>query len=895
MEEPDSLLNNFREALQKSLQVARAPKVEFRRVDAAGHVVYAGLEEFIEHFDDRLRDENEDITTLAGQLLHLYTLYFPLSTQLQLEPTAITSMLAVKANRVHSGRLWPEGCWLGSHYLPNPVWLRQQEMENVFGLKAETYKQVLRQLGFGPVHAPSKDALDQIWHSLYNSHPDIRTRISERYAVVSYVQYAQKQAPNSWAMEVDAVLTAMADMGIISEKAVWFDKLASRQYEDSQKWWGATATMQFLFNPVIVILPRVSEREEFTPEVKKTLWGSEEADDMFARFVRHAKSCSKCQESYVLEWALKQDQVMPIATLRTWPRVEHQLGAHGLGLFTSEITYAALAALLTCSYAMFSTLFSASRGTLLNELLRTGAPPSSTYVKEDGSVQVGWVNISCTSNWLQNRNPVKYVTTLREMASLSAELVRLFCNLHTPKLLSRNFLAMSTDEGAADLRSNIDTASGLYYPAEDSMYVDVPIMIRFNTNELRGCHTDHTVLSSEAYAQLQMYWAYVSMSENFCRVTTKDMDSAGSLIARRKAVEVLVYGRAGKAPCFSWDDKLVAVILLSSPSVFLEAVDHWHDQVKLSKLTKGLRESGILDESQDIEWVPNTLIAVLAVTGNQSVHRLLPCFMPMRDNRRVCLGTLRNAANDHHVQAARVTTAKQKGWFSRLCRSLLPCGVKTGGRTKKCFLGYFAGHLPLVTVDALPFKTTRATALPSINDYVYRKLQEASLCDSNMVVVGQPWTDLKEQQAGQCWHCQELLAHGFETPGAAQAPTEWLIPLYSDYTPPPGIHLGLGSFDPLNVFSLVDPDVSFGCHPDSIAVLLERNRDNSVHAATIVCFGLLGASNDSKQVCACATCYNVIVYDYNYGDDVLNGVWTLMPIFGYNLAELRDSGIDVIR
>ncbi|KAI5071527.1 hypothetical protein GOP47_0013778 [Adiantum capillus-veneris] len=855
-----SLLNQFREALNTSLAEAKASRVQFEGLDAAGEV-RGGVEDLVDHYGalmDDLRDDKEDNSELARDLLHLHSIYFPSSRQF-------------------NDDMEPE---------PNPTWLSEQELDNVFGLEADTYKQVLRDLGYGPVRALTKDALDYIWHSLYACPSDIQPCDVDRYAVVSYVQCADKKPPECWTTEVDAVLTTMVEMQVISDKALWFDKLASRQYNDSQKWWAATATMQFLFNPVIVILPRVSERQSFAAGVRQTLWGSKEADKIFARYLRHAESCSKCQESYVLRWALKQDYVMPIAALRTWPRVEHMLGAHGSGLFTSDTSYAALAALLTCSYAMFSTLFHISRGALFHELLVAGLLPVSTYTKEDQSVRVGWVDISCTSHWLDVGN---YLTPLKEMASLIVELgMHLFCKLHPRKLLARSF-RMANRDGAVDQHIKVDAMSGLYYPFEDETDIDIPTMARFNVSDTMGFHGDYTDMSYDAFAEIQVYYALESMGQNFRAISMGSVGNPGYLIARRKAVEVLVHGRGSQAPCYAWDDKLVATILLSSPTVFLQAIHYWENQDELSNLTKGLRDAGVLDETQDVDWVPNTLIAVLAGEAGSTVHRLLPRPVPMGTNKRVCVGTLRIAANDQHVQAR---GPQQKRDFLRLCEGLFSCGIKTGGQTRKTFLGYFMGHLPMVTVDALPFKTTVGTALPSMNDYVYRKLQEASLADSNMVMVRQPWTKSKEQQAGQCWHCQQLLAHGFDTPGAMQAPTRWISPMASDYTPPPGVRWGLGSFDPLNAFSFFDAGYQFGQHADSIGVLLERDRRNYLHAYSVVYFGLLG-SQGPNQVSTCSSCYGVIVYDFE--GDVIYNAWTLMPILGYNLHnELRKSEIDLV-
>ncbi|KAI5071318.1 hypothetical protein GOP47_0013569 [Adiantum capillus-veneris] len=481
-------------------------------------------------------------------------------------------------------------------------------------------------LGYAPVGALSKDVLDETWEALYN--PEKTgvaldwTSNAESYAVVSYVQYAGgKKPPATWTNEVDEVLNALVPLQIIADKAVWFDKLASRQYIDSQKWWGAAATMQFLFNPVIVLLPRMSEQESFRPTVGRTIWGGDEADKVFENFMAHAMHCENCHSSLALRWALQQDRVLPVAALRTWPRVEHALGDGGFGLFTSEATDGALAALLTCAFAMLSFLCRNDRN--LHLMLCDAKLLPSSFIAEDGSVLIGWVQISC-SDW-QHRpaSAADTMESLKGMASCMMELYHLFCKLQSPKqlslqqsLLDRKDEYLISHEFKQVMRHEFrQLPSGLYYPelaprghsgsTEDNtdqdplLQIDVPTLIlaRFQSNDTIAVHAHYAVtMPMSAFAFAQVYWAVANVQRNLTKRAVPIINNAQFLVARQQTLTTLVHSSAAQPPCYAWDDKLVAAILLSSPKVFRDAFQIWQNQNNggnmLARLNKVLCDIG---------------------------------------------------------------------------------------------------------------------------------------------------------------------------------------------------------------------------------------------------------------------------------------------------------------
>ncbi|KAI5067686.1 hypothetical protein GOP47_0018214 [Adiantum capillus-veneris] len=860
------------QSIQEALKSALADG--FEKVGISGIDIIKGILEYVQQF----REHTDDMT-LARQLHRLHSMYFSRPGQWKYSEHVETMYrrLARKVNHVALGKLWPEGSWLSEHFTPNPSWLTQKEADNVLGMDAPTYRHSLRQLGYAPLSAPTKDALDQIWLALYSSTAAaaaLQTTDTERYAVVSYVQVAgRKEPPATWTSEVDSVLTALAEMEIITEKAVWFDKLASRQYKDSQKWWGAAATMQFLFNPVIVLLPRLSEQQAFVASVGNTLWGSDEADRFFGSFVQHAKQCTCCRASYTLRWALEQDFVLPIASLRTWPRVEHALGASGFGLFTSETTYVALAALLTCTFAMFGALFKNDQN-LLKLLMPENFLPS-THVRDDASIMIGWVHVSC-SNWQSLNAGQEDLPALKEIASCMNELRHLFCKLQTPKHLASQRTAWSDLGGPQYETKQCKPCGGLFYPITEPDWedkVDVPTLAQYNSNDTFDLHSDYRYVSRSLFAIVQLYWALSNMSRNsriYVQGEKRSISNGQFLTARREALTTLVHSKAAEAPCYAWDDKVVAAILLSSPKVFLDAVKHWGDAQMLADLTASLRNAGVLAETEEVHWEPNTLIAALAMDDRRhTVHRLLP--RPEGAWRKRCA----------HVRHLIATNTILEGLGT------------TDVSTHKCFAGYFLGHLPLRTLDALHFRTPAGSSLPRLNDWVYRGLQRTSLCDSNIVVIrhailGPPAAppshaydpDQQVQQISYCWHCQKLLEAGLEPPGATRAPDELIWPAICPPDDPSlqGVIWGLGCYDPLNLGMLFDPNYYFGLQPDTVSVLLEHvgTRRNTLHAHALAHFSILGSA-----VHACSKCYGIILEEH----DPHWGLWTILPIDCSNFNE----------
>ncbi|KAI5083673.1 hypothetical protein GOP47_0003416 [Adiantum capillus-veneris] len=824
------------------------------------------------------------VLALACQLHHLYSIYFTGRPQIwrDCNPNAVVGALAYKAIRVDCGRLWPEGCWIGTLHKPNPTWLSEQEYTSVVGdiEYAVEYKKMLHRLGYAPLTAPTKEALDKIWHDLYILNIDLSSTgppppplppilpISplDKYAVVSYVQCADRtKPPATWTAEVDSVLTALVQSGIITEKVLWFDKLASRQYKDSQLWWGASATMQFLFNPVIVILPRMSEHSSFAPSVGSSIWGADEAvDAMYKCFLAHAHNCKECQSSFALKWALQQDHVIPAASLRTWPRVEHALGASGLGLFTSETTYSALVACLTCAFAMFGAILKNYRA-LYHALKADATPLPSTYVREDGSILVaGWVIVSC-SRWHYSFDELVNMDMepLKEMASCLMELHHLFCQLQSPRLVtlgrtSQNGINMLVYEG-----SRLPELPGLFY-LKDEEDVDVPTLARFNTNNTYRLFLSHRDEPEDVVVALHHHWALAEIQKN---QPQEDIITTSFVAARHRALSTLVYTKAAQAPCYAWDDKLVAAILLSLPNLFAEAVTYWNKGSEwLTHLSSEvLLEVGITDQNI-IEWEPNALIVALAMLKDDyNLHRLVP----------------RPSTGIHKAMDRPVKVQSLEG----------------DGCHFKSFAAFFLGQLPHTSLDALCFRNAENM---KVKEWVYKMLQDGALCNINVVVLRSLLPAGESKDKLHCWHCRNRRGENRNNAGVVidfAALQQFVDDILSNDQSEPCAMWGLGSFDPLNLGDLCDEDSFFGERPDTVAVLLKRRQstDDSagstsfLHAYALANFCILGSRHTHK----CNDCHAIIILEKDHGKPM--AMWTIIPLLGYKLPHEFIPGFAEIR
>lgn len=198
-------------------------------------------------------------------------------------------------------------------------------------------------------------------------------------------------------------------------------------------------------------------------------------------------------------------------------------------------------------------------------------------------------------------------------------------------------------------------------------------------------------------------------------------------------------------------------------------------------------------------------------------------------------------------------------------------------------LVFFLGHLPSRAWQSLQFRTVSGKKLPHMNDWVCQMLQDASLSDTNMVVVRQERVgSVEEEESAQCWHCQKLLRAGQETPGCSRAPKELLMPIACSPDDPDlaSIKWGLGSFDPLNIATLDDQNHYFGMGPDAIAVLLEHvtgTRGRRFHAYALAHFAILG----SKAVNACTTCHAILIEERDGRAGKVVAMWTVLPMVPY--------------
>lgn len=156
---------------------------------------------------------------------------------------------------------------------------------------------------------------------------------ADDWAFVSYVQTnsaLRRGGMPVWVAEdVEQVLDGLLDARIISQRAVWFDKIGERQTSD----WPALATLHCLAAPVICVPP--TRTIEYSRYQIPDRWDAA-TYDFFVAIERMLRACSTCGSKCPLEYDSRLLNIA--ASLRAWQTNEAIIGAAGRGAFISFAT-----------------------------------------------------------------------------------------------------------------------------------------------------------------------------------------------------------------------------------------------------------------------------------------------------------------------------------------------------------------------------------------------------------------------------------------------------------------------------------------------------------------------------------------------------------------------------
>lgn len=156
---------------------------------------------------------------------------------------------------------------------------------------------------------------------------------AEDWASISYVHtnsaIGNGGMPAWVAEDAEQVLDGLFDTNIISERAIWFDKVGMRQKED----WPALATLNCLAVPVICVPP--TRTIEYSRYQIPDRWDAP-TFDFFTRIENLLRSCSACSSKCPMEFDSRLLNVA--AALRAWPTNEAIIGASSRGAFISFST-----------------------------------------------------------------------------------------------------------------------------------------------------------------------------------------------------------------------------------------------------------------------------------------------------------------------------------------------------------------------------------------------------------------------------------------------------------------------------------------------------------------------------------------------------------------------------
>lgn len=195
-------------------------------------------------------------------------------------------------------------------------------------------KQALRRQNVAGLPIQASESVSQLYAiAVSSSDEDTLSSSAEDWATVSYVH--TNSALNNGGMpvwvaeDIEQVLDGLVEAKIVSNKALWFDRIGVRQHKD----WTAIATLHCIAAPVICVPP--TRTEEYSRYQIPDRWDSV-TFDFFTKVENVLQSCSNCGPRCPMEFDSRLLNIA--AALRAWPTNEASIGASSRGAYISFST-----------------------------------------------------------------------------------------------------------------------------------------------------------------------------------------------------------------------------------------------------------------------------------------------------------------------------------------------------------------------------------------------------------------------------------------------------------------------------------------------------------------------------------------------------------------------------
>lgn len=196
-------------------------------------------------------------------------------------------------------------------------------------------RQYLQKHGFAGIPLPENVSVAEQFATIASadSSTTFTSSIITDWVMVSYVQsnsaLGTEGLPDWVAEDIEQVLDALLDAKLLSNRAVWFDRLGMRQTND----WTSIATLQCLAVPVICTPP--TRTIEYSRYQIPDCW-SPSVFEFYECIENILRMCNACSKKCPLEFDSRLLNVA--AALRAWPLNEATIGAASKGAFISFAT-----------------------------------------------------------------------------------------------------------------------------------------------------------------------------------------------------------------------------------------------------------------------------------------------------------------------------------------------------------------------------------------------------------------------------------------------------------------------------------------------------------------------------------------------------------------------------